>query len=107
MIADLDDMETLVRGWYEGKLFSPATLEMVKNQYFNPMMAGGLLKYGLGVISLMDSCLGHEGSTFGVQTYMGCLPNGYCFTLGIDDAAVPAWDLAIITANALKDLPAQ
>ncbi len=107
MIADLDDMETLVRGWYEGKLFSPATLEMVKNQHFMPMMAGGLLQYGLGVIKLNNSCLGHEGGTFGMQTYMGCLPNGYCFSLGIDDGAVAAWDLAIVTVNKLGNLPAQ
>ncbi len=100
IISTLDDMDRFIRAWARGDFYkSQETREMVRTQYFNPM--GGGLSYGLGAINLFSS-LGHGGQTFGFQSYMGSLPNGYSFVFGIDDAEVSSWGLALNVQGILR-----
>ncbi len=100
IICTLDDMQTFVRGWYSGKLFAqPGTLTDYHQNGFGPMGSG--VDYGLGVVRIYNLSYGHAGQTFGFQSYMGALPNGNSFVLGIDDAAVSAWTPAMVMSSML------
>lgn len=101
LVSNLDDMDLFIRSWNEAKCFNAQTASMVKTKYFQAMGLG--TTYGLGVINLLDSCYGHGGQTFGFQAYLGILPNGYSFSLGIDDASVSAWETALIALAAVKE----
>ncbi len=102
IVSTLDDMDRFIRAWGQGAFFTtPEMMEQVRTRYFKPM--GGGISYGLGVINLYGS-LGHGGQTFGFQSYMGILPNGSSFVFGIDDAGVPAWNLAIGLQGILRTL---
>ena len=103
IISTLDDMQSFIRQWSQGKLFSnPETIESLKKDDFLDM--GNSIQYGMGVINLMGLSFGHAGQTFGFQAYMGSLPNGCSFALSIDDAAVAAWGPAMYLSNYLKQL---
>ena len=100
LVTDLDAMTTFIDGWHKGQLFEkPETLKMVLNDYYNNMGSGVL--YGLGVINLLQMSYGHGGQTFGFQTYMAALPNGYRFAFAIDDGFVSSWEAAILFSSAL------
>ena len=102
IVSTLDDMDRFIRAWARGEFFtSQQTMELLRSEYFNPM--GGGLSYGLGVINLF-STLGHGGQTFGFQSYMDSLPNGASFVFAIDDAAIPAWGLAMSVQGALRKM---
>lgn len=101
LISNLDDMDRFIREWNDAKLFNTQTLNMVKTKYYREMGMG--TTYGLGVINLLNTCYGHAGQTFGFQAYLGILPNGYSFCLGIDDASVSAFETAFIALAVLKD----
>lgn len=93
MLSTLDDMEQFIRAWGQGQfLQTPAMMETVRTEHFNPM--GGGISYGLGAINLFRA-LGHGGQTFGYQTYMATRPDGGSFVLSIDDAAISAWGPAM------------
>lgn len=101
IISTLDDMQSFISGWNKGKLFSnPAFIETVRSENFITM--SGPIKYGMGVIDLMRLSFGHAGQTFGFQSYQGVLTNGHSFSLGIDDAAVSAWEPAIFISQQLS-----
>jgi D-alanyl-D-alanine carboxypeptidase len=103
IISDLDDMQTFITAWSNGSLFSKkATIVSVKKQYFQPM-SGNLIKYGLGVINILDISFGHAGQTFGFQFYAGSTSNGSSFVFSIDDAAVSAWEPAIQLTGLLNE----
>ena len=100
IISTLDDMHTFISAWQQGKLFrKPETMAMLRSKDFNSM--GGNIRYGLGVINLMDYSLGHAGQTFGFSTYTAVLPDGSSFTFGIDDAVVSAWAPAMAMSKLL------
>ncbi|WP_066224174.1 serine hydrolase domain-containing protein [Formosa haliotis] len=101
IISTLDDMDIFINAWYNGKLFkNPETIKLVKTQYFNEMAMG--IRYGLGVIDLLDLSLGHAGQTFGFQSYVAEVPNGSSFVLSIDDGAVSAWEPALMISSELN-----
>jgi D-alanyl-D-alanine carboxypeptidase len=102
IVSDLDDMQIFIRAWYNGSLFSEkSTMDIVKNKYYQPMVEN-IIKYGLGVINILDQSLGHGGQTFGFEFYAGCTKNGSSFILSIDDAAVSAWEPAIMFSGLVK-----
>ena len=102
IISDLDDMQTFIRAWHNGILFSrSSTMSVVKNEYYQPM-SGNFIKYGLGVLNLLDLSLGHAGQTFGFQFYAGITSNGSSFVLSIDDADVSIWDPAATLSGLLQ-----
>ena len=102
LVSTLDDMDGFIRAWGRGEFYtSPEMMQQLRTEYFKPM--GGGLSYGLGVIDLFGT-LGHGGQTFGFQSYMGSLPNGYSFVFAIDDASIPAWGLANRFQGALRTL---
>ncbi len=95
IISDLDDMQKFISEWGSGKLFAkPTTIEMLKRDNFKDMLAP-IIKYGMGVVNMMDVSYGHAGQTFGFQSYMGSLNNHYSFAIGVDDAVVSIWEPAI------------
>ncbi|MGB5264932.1 MAG: serine hydrolase domain-containing protein [Lutimonas sp.] len=94
IISTLDDMEIFVNAWYDGEIFEkPETARTIQTMYYHDM--GLLIKYGLGVVNLLDKSWGHAGQTFGYASYAGRLPNGYSFEIAIDDAGVDVWMPAI------------
>jgi len=94
IIADRDDMVKFISTWGNGKLFAkPSTIEMLKHDNFKDMYAT-IIKYGMGVVNMLDLSFGHAGQTFGFQSYMGVLNNHYSFAIGVDDAFVSVWDPA-------------
>jgi D-alanyl-D-alanine carboxypeptidase len=94
IISNLDDMQTFITAWNQGKLFRQAsTIAQLKSADFHAMTTG--VKYGLGLVNLMDISLGHAGQTFGFAAYMGAVSNGKTFVLGIDDAKVSVWNPAV------------
>ena len=102
IISDLDDMEKFISAWSMGSLFSDkSTLFSVKNQYFKPM-SGDMIKYGLGVINILDLSLGHAGQTFGFQFYAGSASTGASFVISMDDASVSAWEPAILFSGLIQ-----
>jgi D-alanyl-D-alanine carboxypeptidase len=102
IISDLDDMQTFIRAWGKGKLFTnPATTEQVKKENFLDM-SPPVLYYGMGTVNILDLSLGHGGQTFGYQSFMGILNNQYSFVFGIDDAAVSGWNPAIQISSLLS-----
>jgi D-alanyl-D-alanine carboxypeptidase len=102
MVSTLDDMDLFIRAWARGEFYtSRETMEEIRTQYFSPM--GGGIEYGLGTINLFGT-YGHAGQTFGFQSYIGSMPNGSSFVFAIDDAAIPAWGLAMGVQGAIRDL---
>jgi len=102
IISNLDDMQIFIQAWYNGSLFSQkSTMILVKNQYYQPM-SGDMIKYGLGVINILELSKGHAGQTFGFQFYAGCTSNGSSFIISMDDAAVSAWEPAIMFSGLLQ-----
>lgn len=102
IISTLDDMQKFISEWTKGNLFSQkTTLETVKKQYFNPM-SGEIIKYGLGVINILDLSLGHAGATFGFQFYSGSTSRGASFIISIDDGSVSSWEPAIIFSGLIQ-----
>jgi len=101
IISDLDDMQKFISEWNKGKLFSDtATINKLKTEHF--MTMEGTIKYGMGVVNLMNFSLGHAGQTFGFQSFTGVLNNNFTFAFGIDDAAVSGWDPAISLSFSLQ-----
>lgn len=102
ILSTLDDMQIFISAWSNGKLFTrESTLELVKKQNFN-QMSGDMIKYGLGVINILNLSLGHAGQTFGFQFYAGCTSNESTFIISMDDAAASAWESAIIFSGLLQ-----
>ncbi len=86
IIATLDDMILFIDALYEGRLYkNPETNKMQLNEYYQDMGMGR--HYGLGIININNSSWGHAGQTFGLQSYTAAVPNGYRFTISIDDSA--------------------
>jgi D-alanyl-D-alanine carboxypeptidase len=95
-------MQKFISSWSIGSLFTEkSTIATVKNQYFR-QMSGDVVKYGLGVIDILGISLGHAGQTFGFQFYAGCTSNGASFIISMDDAAVSAWEPAIIFSGLIQ-----
>jgi D-alanyl-D-alanine carboxypeptidase len=95
IISTLDDMQIFISAWANGSLYKEkATRFLVKKEYFR-QMSGEMIKYGLGVINILDLSLGHAGQTFGFEFYAGSTTNGSSFVFSIDDASVSAWEPAI------------
>lgn len=102
IISTLDDMQIFISAWANGSLFKEkATQFLVKKEYFK-QMSGEMIKYGLGVINILDLSLGHAGQTFGFEFYAGSTTNGSSFVFSIDDAAVSAWEPAISFSGLLQ-----
>jgi len=101
IISTLDDMTVFIRSWYAGKIFiDKRTIEMLLNENFLSM--GGMeIEYGLGTLTLGKKAWGHAGQTFGWQSFMGVMPNGYSFVFGIDDADSDGWVPAILMSRLL------
>lgn len=86
IIATLDDMIVFIDALYEGRLYkNPETNAMQLNEYYQDMGMG--MHYGLGMININNASWGHAGQTFGLQSYTGAVPNGYRFTISIDDSS--------------------
>lgn len=101
IISSLDDMAVFINHWYNGQFFKDKKLmDIILKDYYNDMGMG--IKYGLGNIKLMDKSWGHGGQTFGFVSYVGVLPNGYSFVLGLDDASADSWSPAIWLTMNLK-----
>jgi D-alanyl-D-alanine carboxypeptidase len=101
MISTLDDMQIFISAWSKGSLYKEkATQFLVKKEYFK-QMSGEMIKYGLGVINILDLSLGHAGQTFGFEFYGGHTTNGSSFVFSIDDASVSAWEPAITFSGLL------
>ncbi|WP_194768452.1 serine hydrolase domain-containing protein [Tamlana sp. I1] len=105
ILSTLDDTQTFIAAWNKGLLFKdPKTLKSIKTEYFNDMVPG-VVKYGAGVINLLDLSYGHGGETFGYQSYLGTMiSNDYTFAISIDDATVSGWYPAIETSQLLKTI---
>ncbi|MFZ9388268.1 MAG: serine hydrolase domain-containing protein [Chitinophagaceae bacterium] len=105
MISTLDDMTRFIRSWYAGKFFRDKTRmeTLLKQDYLS--MAAGIIDYGLGNLTLNKNAWGHAGQTFGWQSFMGALPNGYSFVFGIDDASVDGWIPALVLTEIIKLSP--
>jgi D-alanyl-D-alanine carboxypeptidase len=102
IISTLDDMQIFITAWSIGRLFSEkTTMEMIKKEYFR-QMSGDMIKYGLGVINILDLSLGHAGQTFGFEFYAGHTGTGSSFVFSFDDASVSAWEPAITFSGLLK-----
>jgi D-alanyl-D-alanine carboxypeptidase len=102
IISTLDDMTTFIRAWYAGLLFrDKLTASMIRRDYYQSMGVLGI-EYGLGNLTLSKKAWGHGGQTFGWQSFMAALPNGYCFSFGLDDAAVSSWAPALMLSGVLS-----
>jgi D-alanyl-D-alanine carboxypeptidase len=102
IISTLDDMQIFISAWSNGSLYKEkATQFLVKKEYFK-QMSGEMIKYGLGVINILDLSLGHAGQTFGFEFYAGQTNNGSSFVFSIDDASVSAWETAITFSGLLQ-----
>lgn len=103
IISTFDDMEKFVNAWYGGKLFKEeSTHKMLMNDYYNELAMG--IKYGLGIANILEKTWGHPGQTFGIQSYAGSMPNGYCIELYLDDASVSSWEPAIVISSMLAPI---
>jgi D-alanyl-D-alanine carboxypeptidase len=96
MISTLDDMTRFIRSWFTGKFFRDKNRMETLLQQDYLSMAAGIIDYGLGNLTLGKKAWGHAGQTFGWQSFMGALPNGYSFVFGIDDASVDGWGPAVL-----------
>ena len=104
IISTLDDMYTFIDGHYNGTLFEKEeTLDHLQHAYFHDMGMG--MEYGLGVIKFRNFSWGHAGQTFGFQSFSAGVPNGYRFTMFIDDAHSSIWVPAMGFSQVLSEQP--